>query len=94
MNKKINQARLDMSIVLGEYRIKLDTYLRKNIDFSFVSDVSCDGVSIQCYDILPENILEDIMWEFFLELNTYEEVYSPKRNLVYIKYNFSHAKSP
>ena len=92
MNKKINQARLDMSMILTEFKIKLDTHLRGKIKYSCYTEVKCNKVVIKSDGFLTGDELEAVQYKFFLELDTFEEVYSPSSNLLYVLYNFKHTK--
>ena len=92
MNKRINQSRFELDMVVCEFELKLRTYLRSNIKHKCYADVYPDKVVVKSDDVLSDDELDTIKNEFFLELENYEELYSPPRHLVCISYNFRHKK--
>ena len=94
MNRKINQNRLEMRQVLGEFRLKLDNYLRSNIQDSCYTDVDCVKVCIKVDGFLSSDDIKGIEENFLLELNKFEECYSHPRHIVAVRYIFDHKKTP
>ena len=94
MNKKINQTKLEMSMVLGEFKIKLDTYLRKNVDFTSYCEVECSSVCITTDDFLTDDEVKDIEDTFLLELSSYQQTFTKGEHLVSVLYIFHHKKMP
>lgn len=82
-----------MGQILGEFRIKLDTYLRSNIDKSCYTDVDCSKVCIKVYGFLSSEEIKDIEENFLLDLNQFEEIYSPPRHIVAVRYIFDYERT-
>lgn len=92
MNRKINEAQHEMSYVLGEYKLKLDKYLREIDTFTYSSDVDCHNVKMRFDNIQGEEVIKEIEDNFLLELYSYNETHAPNGRLVDVEYIFTHKK--
>ena len=88
MNKKINQAKLEMAQIQGEFVLKLKQFLKNE----FYVDMDYYSVNIKGDRRLSGDEILAIEEEFLLELDGYEMCYKGNGDFQEVWYIFNHKR--
>lgn len=90
MNKKINQALLEMPRVEGEFSLKLCEFLKNE----FYVDVTYHRVNVNGVRYLTDDEILSIENNFLLELDSYDVDFDKNGDIKNVWYYFNHKKTP
>jgi hypothetical protein len=88
MNKKINQTKLEIAQIEGEFSLKLKQFLKNE----FYVDMDYYNVNIKCDRRLSDDEIKNIEDEFLLELDGCEVIFDGDGHFVSVWYNFNHKR--
>lgn len=92
MNKKLVSMNVELNEICGEFKLKLENFIRKQHPSRVDVIVDCDEVLIQTGVLLSNELLESVQNEFFLELSTGELLRNADGDILNMTYIFNHKK--
>ena len=93
MNKKLVSMNVELNEICGEFKLKLENFIRKQHPSRVDVIVDCDEVLIQTGELLSNELLESVQNEFFLELSTGELLRNADGDILNMTYIFKHKKT-
>lgn len=92
MNKKLVSMDVELNEICGEFKLKLENFIRKQHPSRVDIIVDCSEVLVQTGELLSNELLESIQNEFFLELSTGELTRNADGDILNMTYVFTHKK--
>lgn len=83
---------VELNEICGEFKLKLENFIRKQHPSRVDVIVDCDEVLIQTGVLLSNELLESVQNEFFLELSTGELLRNADGDILNMTYIFNHKK--
>lgn len=93
MNKKLVRMNDELNEICGEFKLKLENFIRRSHPSRVDIIVDCSEVLIQTGELFSNDLLSSVQDEFFLELSTGELLRNADGELLNMTYIFKHKKT-
>ena len=93
MNKKLVSMNIELNEICGEFKLKLENFIRKQHPSRVDVIVDCDEVLIQTGELFNKELLSSVQDEFLLELNVGELTRNADGDILNMTYIFKHKKT-